>query len=206
MQIPQVPKRMPDAARAHGAWVYLALSILAGALTSIGQGTVPALLAGIGYAGVFLTASAAALGPGRRRKRLVLGILLASVPPSAALLLGADPLFLAFAPIAAFPAAASGWFALHSGFHSPLALAFAVTALALAAPSAACAGGTSPKLGWLLLALLAPFFVWRTWRLSALLERQSGWTKQRLRRMGLLEAGFAVTWTAAALAVVHLIA
>jgi hypothetical protein len=57
-----------------------------------------------------------------------------------------------------------------------------------------------------LLALLAPFFVWRTWRLSALLEHQSGWTRQRLKRMGLLEAGFAVAWTAAALAVVHMIA
>jgi hypothetical protein len=197
---------MPDPARAHGAWVYLALSILAGALTSIGQGSVPALLAGIGYGGVFLAASAAALGPGRRRTRLILGLLLASVPPGAALVLGADPLFLAFAPIAAFPAAASGWFALRSGFHSPLALAFAVTALALAAPSAACAGGVSPSVGWLLLGLLAPFFVWRTWRLGALLKRESGWTKQRLRRLGLVEAGLAVAWTALALAIVHLIA
>ena len=38
MELPHIPRRMPDPARAHGAWVYLIVSILAGALTSIGQG------------------------------------------------------------------------------------------------------------------------------------------------------------------------
>jgi hypothetical protein len=206
MELPHIPRRMPDPARAHGAWVYLVVSILAGALTSIGQGFLPALLAGIGYAGVFLTASAAALGRGRWHRRFAIGATLALVPPGLALLLGADPAFLAYAPIAAFPAGASGWFAIQRGFQSPLALAFAVAALALAAPSAACAGGTSHTLGWILLGLLVPFFVWRSWRLSVLMKAEKGWTKKRLRRIGLTEAGLAVAWTALALAVVHAIA
>jgi hypothetical protein len=206
MELPHLPKRMPDPARAHGAWVYLVVSILAGALTAIGQGFLPALLAGTGYAGVFLTASAAALGPGRWHKRFAIGVVLALVPPGLALLLGADPAFLAYAPIAAFPAGASGWFAIRRGFQSPPALAFAVAALALAAPSAACAGGTSQTLGWMLLGMLVPFFVWRTWRLGALMKSEKGWTKQRLRRIGLTEAALAVGWTAIALVVVHLVA
>jgi len=205
MELPHLPRRMPDPARAHGAWVYLAVSILAGALTAIGQGFLPALLAGIGYAGVFLTASAAALGRGRWQKRFAVGVVLALLPPGLALALGADPAFLAYAPIAAFPAGASGWFAIKKGFQSPPALALAVTALVLAAPSAACAGGTSHRLGWILLALLAPFFVWRTWRLGALMKSEKGWTKERLRRIGLTEAGLAIAWTALALGVIHLI-
>ena len=54
-------QKVPDPARAHGAWVYLVLSVLAGVLSGAGGGLVPGLLAGVGFAGVFLCASAAAV-------------------------------------------------------------------------------------------------------------------------------------------------
>ena len=206
MPLPRLPRRLPDPARAHGAWVYLGVSILAGSLTAASRGFLPALLVGIGYAGVFLAASSAALAPDRRRGRLAVGVVLALVPPGLALALGADPAFLAYAPIAAFPAGMAGWFGMRQGFQSVPALAFAVAALGLAGPAAACAGTSSHGPGWLLLALLLPFFVWRTWRLRRRITTRRGWTRTQLRRAGLVEAALTVAWTAVCLAVVHVVA
>jgi hypothetical protein len=200
-----LPRHVPDPARAHGAWVYLGVSVLAGALTEAGQGVAPALLVGLGYAGVFLLGSSVALRPGRWRGRFALGLVLALAGPGAALLLGADPAFLAYAALAVFPAGMAAWCAVRRGFQSPLALAFGVTALTVAAPAAACAGGASRRLGWILLALLVPFFVWRTWRLRVRLTTRKGWTRAGLRAEGLREAALALAWTAIALAVVHLL-
>ena len=198
------PGKMPDPARATGAWVYLATSALAGALTAIGRGALPALLAGLGFGGLFLTASAAAVGFPRGARRLAVGAPVAVGAAAAALLAGADPAFLAYGTVALFPAALSAWFAERSGFQSPAALAFGVAAVVVAAPSAACAGGTEPRLGWLLLALLAPFFAWRTYRLRRKLSARKGWDRAQLRRLGFREAGYTVLWTGLAVAVVHL--
>ena len=68
---------------------------------------------------------------------------------------------------------------------------------------AATAGGLAPRLALLLMALLAPFFFWRTWRLARALGQ--GWTRARLRRRGLLESGWAVGWAALAVATIRLL-
>ena len=60
-------------------------------------------------------------------------------------------------------------------------------------------------LGWLLLALLAPFFAWRSWVTRTRLLAEKGWTRDRLRRLGLREAGIAFAWTIAAVVVLHLV-
>jgi len=198
-------RHLPDPARAHGAWVYLVVSILAGSLSVAGQGFLPALLAGVGYAGIFLLASAVALWPRPTwRRRAAGGLTLAAGAPVLALALDADPNFFAYALVAFFPATVAVWFSIRRGFQSPLALAFAVAALTVAAPSAACAGGGTAREGWLLGLLLTPFFVWRTWRLRVTLATRRGWTRAELRRQGLREAGFAVGWTALAVVVIHL--
>jgi hypothetical protein len=108
--------------------------------------------------------------------------------------------------VAFFPMAASVWFATREGFQSAPALSFAVVGLAVAAPAAACAGGTRPGFGWLLLALLAPFFAWRTWHAREGLRGGAGWDRERLRRLGLREALLAAGWTLASVGVVHLLA
>jgi hypothetical protein len=170
--------RVPDPARTHGAWVYLILSILAGTLTATGRGLLPALLVGVGYAGVFLCASAAAL-IGKRGMiwRLTAGLMLAVSGPGVALLLGASPAFFAFSLAALAPAALAGYCAERHGIVSPQAMAFAVVALVVAAPSSACAGGASASTGFLLLLLLAPFFAYRTWKVRHAMTAESGWTR-----------------------------
>jgi len=195
-------RRAPDPLRAHGAWVYLAMSILAGALSVTGRGPLAGLCAGLGFVGVFLVASALAVYPRAWERRFAVGVVIAGAATGAGLALGAPPVFLAYASIALFPAAASVWFAVRHGFQSPPALAFAVVALVVAAPAAACAGGAPAWMGWLLLALLAPFFAWRTWRTRTKLTG-GGWNRARLRRLGLREAAIAVAWTALAVGVVH---
>ncbi len=119
---------------------------------------------------------------------------------------GANPLFLAYGSIALFPAAGAAWFATREGFQSPPALAFGAAALVVAAPASACAGGAPHELGLLLLALLAPFFAWRTWLTRKALKEQGGWTRAKLRALGWREAVLALTWTAVALALVHVAA
>ncbi|MHC5210821.1 MAG: hypothetical protein ACYTG2_08900 [Planctomycetota bacterium] len=199
-------RHMPDPARAHGAWIYLAVSILAGSLSVAGQGFLPALLAGVGYAGLFLLVSAAALMPRPAwRRRCAAGLVLTSGAPALALLLDADPRFFAYALVAMFPAGIAAWFAVRRGFQSPLALCFAVAALAVAAPAAACAGGGTAREGWLLGLLLTPFFVWRTWRIRVSLDKHPAPGRTALRRQGLRESGLALAWTVAAVTLIHLL-
>jgi hypothetical protein len=195
---------MPDPAGAHGAWVYLALSILAGALTAVGTGVLPALLVGSGFAGVFFCASALALSDRKRQfARFAKGAPLALLGPGSALALGAPASFLAYSFAALFPAALSGYYAETRGFGSAGALSFAVAALAVAAPSAACAGGVSLGASLLLLALLAPFFAYRTWRVRREIENRKGWNRAKLKRQGVLEAAYGVGWTAIVVAGMH---
>jgi hypothetical protein len=202
----QWPRHPPDPVRAHGAWVYLGVSVLAGT-ASVGQaGMLRAVLAGTGYAGLFLLVSAVAV-PGRRRAaRLASGLALAALAPPGALALGASPNFLAYALVAAFPAGLAVAFALRRGFLSPPALAFAVSTLSVAAPCAARAGGATPQQAWILQGMLLPFFVWRTWTVRSRLDGQSGWSRARLRAAGLREAGYALGWGALALVAARLAA
>ncbi len=76
--------------------------------------------------------------------------------------------------------------------------------LAVSAPVAASAGGASPRRALLVLAALAPFFFWRTWRLARVLG--PGWTKERFQRRGLLESVLTVVWAAAVVVVIRLLA
>jgi hypothetical protein len=199
-------RRSPDPARAHGAWVYLGASILAGVLAAGGRGAIAALCAGLAFVGVFVLVSGLAVRPKPWRLRFGSGLAIALAATGAGLALGADPMFLVYALVALFPIAASVWFAMRAGFQSAPALAFAVVGLAVAAPAAACAGGTSPRLGFLLLALLGPFFAWRTWRTRTALRGGEGWDRARLKRLGLREALFAAVWTIASVGLLHLVA
>ncbi|MBW2493197.1 MAG: hypothetical protein JRE43_00455 [Deltaproteobacteria bacterium] len=197
--------RVPDPARAHGAWAYLILSILAGTLTATGRGFVPALLVGVGFAGVFLCASSAALvGKRGMASRLAAGLLLAIVGPGTAVYLGASPSFFAFSLVAIAPAALAGYCAEKSGIMSPQAMAFAVVALAIAAPSSACAGGASATTGLLLLILLAPFFAYRTWVVRDAITTQAGWTRSKLKKQGMTETLYGLGWVAVVVLSFHL--
>jgi hypothetical protein len=197
--------RMPDPAQAHGAWVYLIVSVLAGSLTAVRDGFLPALLAGIGFAGVFLVASSLALGRSRGWKRLLVGLAVATLAPGLALLLGADPSFFVYGLIALAPAAIAAWFAERGGFQSPRALAFGVAALVVAAPSSACAGGAHTGMSLLLLALLTPFFVWRAMVVRSRLTSQKGWSRSRIRATGIREAVLAVAWTSSVVLLAHVV-
>jgi len=199
--------RLPDPARAHGAWAYLLLSILAGTLTATGRGLLPALLVGVGFAGVFLCASAVALvGKRGMTTRLAAGLLLAVVGPGAAIYLGASSSFFAFSLAALAPAALAGYCAEKSGIMSPQAMAFAVVALVIAAPSSACAGGASASTGLLLLILLAPFFAYRTWKVRDALTSEKGWTRSKLKKQGLTEALYGLGWVSVVVLSFHLYA
>ncbi|MBK7644452.1 MAG: hypothetical protein IPJ19_15650 [Planctomycetes bacterium] len=199
-------RRAPDPARAHGAWVYLFVSVLAGTLAARGQGSIAALCAGLAFVGVFVASSAIAVRPRPWRLRFASGALFAAACAASGLALGAEPMFLVYSMVALFPSAAAVWFAAQQGFLSPPALVFGVLGLTVAAPAAACAGGTSPQLGFLLLGLLAPFFAWRTWKTRAALGGGAGFDKARLRRLGLREAALAAAWMLACVGVVHLVA
>ena len=198
-------KRYPDPVRAHGVWVFLSLSVLAGSLSAAGAGFRPALLAGLGFAGAFLAASALAIGWKRGRRRLFIGIGCASLAPAASLLMGARPTFFLYGIVALGPALLSAWFSSKRGVQSPLALAMGVCAIAVAAPSAACAGGATIPRSLVLLAMLLPFFVWRSLLIRARLPEYSGGGRQALRRVGQREAVFATLWTAAAVFAIHLL-
>jgi hypothetical protein len=198
---------VPDPAKAHGAWVYLVLSILAGTLTATGRGFLPAALVGAGFAGVFLCASALALvGKPGMTARLIAGLLLAGVGPGAALHLGASPSFFAFSLVALAPAALAGYCAEKHGILSPQAMAFAVVALVVAAPSSACAGGASASTGLLLLILLAPFFAYRTWKVRNAITSETAWTRAKLKKQGLTEVLYGLSWVAAVVLTFHLYA
>jgi hypothetical protein len=195
---------MPDPARAHGAWVYLISAVLAGVLVGAKSGPLPASLVGIGFAGLFLCSSAFAVGFERGWKRFLIGGALGVAGPGLALRLGADPMFLAYGALAVFPVAASAFFASKNGFLSVQALAFGVMALALAAPSTACAGGVNTTRTLLLVGLLTPFFVWRA--IAIRLRLNTGkWKGPALRRAGLREAGYTAAWTVLVIGLVHLV-
>jgi hypothetical protein len=198
------PGRIPDPLRAHGAWVYLAVSILAGMLTVTPRGYAPAVLAGCGFVGVLVAVSSVAT-TGRRAGlgRLVVGSPLAIGSPLLALDLGAAPESLFVSLLAVPLALAAAYFASRQGFLSPGALAFGVTALVVSAPVAASAGGASPRSAFLILVTLAPFCFWRTWRLARELGR--GWTRERLARQGLVESALAVAWAAVAVMTTRLL-
>jgi len=199
--------RVPDPAKAHGAWVYLVLSILAGTLTATGRGLLPAFLVGVGFAGVFLCASALALvGKRGMKTRLAAGLLLAIVGPGVAIYLGASSSFFAFSLVALAPAALAGYCAEKRGITSPQAMAFAVVALVVAAPSSACAGGASASTGLLLLILLAPFFAYRTWKVRDAITTQAGWTRSKLKKQGMTEALYGLGWIAVVVLSFHLYA
>lgn len=198
---------MPDPARAHGAWVYLILSILAGTLTATDRGFLPALMVGVGFAGAFLCTSALALVRKRGMvSRLITGLLLAVAGPGIALYLGASPSFFAFSLAALGPAALAGYCAEKHGIASPQAMAFAVVALAVAAPSSACAGGASVKTGLLLMIFLAPFFAYRTWKVRNAIISEKGWTRSQLKKQGLVEVLYGVSWVAFVVLAFHLYA
>ncbi|MFM7299111.1 MAG: hypothetical protein ACKO4Q_18040 [Planctomycetota bacterium] len=198
--------KAPDPAKAHGAWVYLAISILAGVLAAARFDMLTALLAGAAFLGVFVLSSAFAVYPRRWLPRFAIGlaILLASFAVGFALSL--EPLSLAYGAVAVFPAAAAAWLGFRHGFQSAGALSFAFVTLVVAAPASMCAGGAPHQLGLLLLALLAPFFAWRTWRTREALRESSGWTRARLRALGWREALVALLWTTFSVALVHILA
>ena len=199
--------RVPDPAKAHGAWVYLILSILAGTLTATGRGFLPASLVGVGFAGAFLCTSALALvGKRGMAGRLITGLLLAVAGPGIALYLGASPSFFAFSLAALGPAALAGYCAEKHGIVSPQAMAFAVVALVVAAPSSACAGGASVKTGLLLMIFLAPFFAYRTWKVRNAITSEKGWTRSQLKKQGLVEVLYGVSWIAFVILAFHLYA
>jgi hypothetical protein len=197
--------RVPDPAKAHGAWVYLILSILAGTLTATGRGFLPALMVGIGFAGAFLCTSALALvGKRGMAGRLITGLLLAVSGPGVALYLGASPSFFAFSLAALGPAALAGYCAEKHGIVSPQAMAFAVVALVVAAPSSACAGGASVITGLLLMIFLAPFFAYRTWKVRSAIASGKSWTRSQLKKQGWLEILYGLGWIAFVVLAFHL--
>jgi hypothetical protein len=190
--------------RAHGAWVYLIVSVLAGAATVWDRDWVAALLAGTGFSGVLVLVSSLAIaGRPATIARFVVGLLLGLGSPSLAIALGADRSFLVVGLIAIPPAVVAAHFASKGGFLSPGALSFAVSALVVAAPAAASAGGASTRSAFVLLSALAPLFFWRTWRLARVFG--PGWTQARLQRRGLLESGVALVWASVAVAVTRIL-
>ncbi|MEW6071233.1 MAG: hypothetical protein AB1726_01385, partial [Planctomycetota bacterium] len=133
------------------------------------------------------------------------GVGVAVLAPLLAVELGANPAFFAYGLAAVFPAGLSAWVAEKRGFQSPLALSLAVCALVVAAPSAACAGGARWRESFVLLALLVPFFVWRTLTIRRFVGAQKGLARADLRRIGQREAVFAVGWTFFAVFLIHLL-
>jgi len=187
----------PDPLRAHGAWVYLFVSVGAGALLGAGRGVEPALLVGTGFAGGFLCAAALVVGARRRRRQLLVGCATAFLAPLAALALGAEPAFLVLTAGAALPAVGAVLLASRFGFLSRAAVVTGIAALVLAAPAAAVSGGASASRAAVLFLLLWPFYCWRSMRLAEPLEAGARWDRDELRARGLREAGIAALWTLA---------
>jgi hypothetical protein len=76
----------------------------------------------------------------------------------------------------------------------------------VAAPSSACAGGASVGTGLLLLVLLAPFFAYRTWKVRNAITFESGWTRSNLKKQGLSEVLYGMSWIAIVVMAFHLYA
>ncbi len=183
-----------DPVRAHGAWVFLFASAGAGALVGARRGVEPALLAATAFAGGFVLASAFVSGARRRGRRMRVGAGVACGATATALVLGAEPAFLAVAAAASAAAVAAVAFARRGGLLSVPAILAGLGAIALAGPAAAVAGGASLTRGALLLALTWPFFAWRTLAVAAPLAAGDAWDRAELRARGLREAAFAAAW------------
>ena len=186
--------RIPDLMHAHGAWVFLTVSVGTGAFWAQDAMLLPALLAGTAHAGAFLLVAGMLRGSGGR-SAAARGGALALGGALAALALGAEPTFLVVEAFALLPALAAVAAARWLGALSVTAIAMGSLAIALAAPVAACAGGASPMRAALLALLLAPFFAWRTAAVLARLRSTSGGRRASLRDWGLREAGFAAVWS-----------
>ena len=187
----------PNPSRAHGAWIYLFVSVTAGAIVGTEHGIEPAMLAGTGFIGAFLFVAALSAGARRKRRQLLTGASLAALAPLGALWLNADPSFLGVAALAGLSAVAAMVIEKRLGFLSRAALVSGIATLALAAPVVAAAGGASIGQCTLLFGLLWPFFCWRTLCVAAPLQAGATWDRVKLRTRGLQEAAIAGAWTLA---------
>lgn len=190
---PRSPYR-PDLARAHGSWVYLAVSTGAGALIGTRHGVEAPLLAGTAFAGAYLVASAAVSGWARKKRPTLVGVLVACLAPLAALGLGAPREFLwVFAP-ALVAGALTVPLAQRRGVLAPGVVALGVLTLGLCAPAAVLAGGAGLARAAAAFALLGLFFTWRSLRMAAWLRGAERWDPELLRGLGLREAAYAAVW------------
>lgn len=188
---------MFDPVRAHGAWIYIFLSVAAGSMLEAKHGVEPALLIGTSFVGAYLLVAALVVGLRRKRKQALIGAVLLVAAPPLALALGADSRFLVAAASAAVPALAAVLCARAFGFLSPSAVIAGVAALTFAAPTAALTGGASLDRAALLFALLFPIYAWRSVRIASQLRSQESWNAAELRSTGLREAALAAGWTLA---------
>lgn len=184
-----------DPIRAHGAWIYIFLSVAAGSMLKAKHGVEPTLLVGTGFVGAYLLVAALVMGVRRKRKQALVGATLLLAAPLLALALGAETGFLAAAGSASIPAVTAVICARAFGFLSCGAVISGVAALTLAAPTAALAGGAQLDQALLLFGLLAPMFAWRSVRIARQLRRQETWNAAELRSTGLREAALAAIWT-----------
>lgn len=189
------PPALPDLLRAHGAWILLVGSIGAGALGARPELLVPALLAGTGHVGAF-QALAAGLRPGRRAL-VIRGTLLALVAPALAVALGAPATFLFFAASALPAAGLCVLLARRFGALSLPVISAGCLAIAMAAPTVACAGGVEAAGAVWLPLVLTPFFAWRAYSAGRRIVGGGASTKQDLRSLGLREAGYTALWSLA---------
>ncbi len=183
--------------RAHGAWIYLFLSIGAGALVGTFRAVEPALLAGTGFAGAFLVLAAVHVGPRKKLRQLLLGTALTVFAPVLAVWLGAKPVFLFPAALTLLPACTAIVLAKNSGALSPATLVSGIAALTMSAPVTAFAGGSSPLPSAILYIFLWSFFSWRALRIANSLVPGVGWNRELLRIQGLREAALSAIWTLA---------
>ncbi|PIE22266.1 MAG: hypothetical protein CSA62_13240 [Planctomycetota bacterium] len=194
--------RVPDPLRAHGAWVYLGLSVLAGLVLALPHHPVSSLaVGGIAVAG-FILAGALARKRHKQRRLLISGILLLA---STLLLFSRpiEPRVLAYAVPATLLLLVTAMLARRKGFFAPSTLACGVMLLALAAPACARAGGAPRVPSLLLLALLAPMFAWRCFHVRTGMLRGKISPKIGLRRVGMREAAVGLAWTTLSLAALH---
>jgi hypothetical protein len=196
-------RAITDPVHAHGAWVYLFCAIGSGVLVGAEGRIEPALLVATAFAGTFLAGGALAHGVRRHLRRLVGGSILALLCGAASLLVGADPRFLVVAASAAVPCALTIVLARTLGALSPFTLVAGVGTLAMAGPAAAVAGGATLHESAVLLALLWPFFAWRSLDVARPLTSGEPWDVTALRRRGLREAGLAALYTLIAVVLIQ---
>lgn len=79
-----------DPVRAHGAWIYIFLSVAAGSMLEAKHGVEPALLGGTSFVGAYLVIAAFVVGIAREQRQALVGIAQLLVAPPLALALGGD--------------------------------------------------------------------------------------------------------------------